>query len=156
MGNHASDTAVRFYADADPSLLKYAVIAARCRGKWVLCRHRERRTWEMPGGHREPEEKIEHAARRELFEETGALRYALTRIGVYSVTGEINGGREFFGMLYFAEIETLGPLPPYEMAEITFLDGLPGNLTYPEIHPALFLRALRFLGEKGNNLKGES
>ena len=28
-------------------------------GKWVFCRHKERNTWEIPGGHREMGEAIE-------------------------------------------------------------------------------------------------
>ena len=142
-----SDTVVRFYENADPSLLKYAVIVARCRGKWVLCRHRDRKTWEMPGGHREPGEEIGHAARRELFEETGALRYELSQVCVYSVTGAVNGGKERFGMLYFAEI---GPLPRFEMAEIALRDDFPdpADLTYPEIQPELYRRVQRPPKEK--------
>ncbi|QAT51146.1 NUDIX domain-containing protein [Caproiciproducens sp. NJN-50] len=145
-----SDTLVRFYENVDPSLLKYAVIVARCRGKWVLCRHRDRKTWEVPGGHREPGEEIGHAARRELFEETGALRYALTRVCVYSVTGAVNGGKELFGMLYFAEIGEFGPLPKFEMAEIALRDDFPDpdSLTYPEIQPELFRRAQKLIEEK--------
>mgnify|MGYP006922425427 CR=1 FL=1 len=45
---------VRFYDEVDDALLKFAVIAARSEGKWVFCRHKERTTLEIPGGHREP------------------------------------------------------------------------------------------------------
>lgn len=139
------DTKVRFYDGVEPFRLKYAVVAARHRGKWVLCRQRGRDTWEIPGGHREPGEEIGHAARRELFEETGAVRYSMSPVSVYSVTGAVNGGKEFFGMLYFAEIEQFGPLPPFEMEELSLRDGLPENLTHPGIQPALFRRALLYL-----------
>ena len=44
---------VRFYDKAEDALLKFAVIAARSEGKWVFCRHKERTTLEIPGGHRE-------------------------------------------------------------------------------------------------------
>lgn len=140
-----SDTLVRFYQNEESAgnpPLKYAVIVARCRGKWVLCRHRNRKTWEVPGGHREPGEKIGHAARRELFEETGAVRYSLSPVCVYSVTGSVNGGEEWFGMLYFAEIREFGPLPQFEMAEISLMDTFPApdSLTYPDIQPELFRR----------------
>jgi 8-oxo-dGTP diphosphatase len=44
---------VKFYDDVDDSLLDYAVVAARYRGKWGFCKHGERDTYECPGGHRE-------------------------------------------------------------------------------------------------------
>ena len=44
---------VRFFDAVDDSLFLYAIIVARYRGRWVFCRHRERTTYECPGGHRE-------------------------------------------------------------------------------------------------------
>ena len=44
--------------------LKFAVIAARYQGKWIFCRHKQRDTYEIPGGHREPGEDINDTARR--------------------------------------------------------------------------------------------
>src|SRR5699024_3654724 len=63
---------VRFYEDTDDQLLKFAVILAESEGKWVLCKHKERDTHELPGGHREAGESIDDTARRKLQEETGA------------------------------------------------------------------------------------
>ena len=48
-------TKVNFYDSIDDSMLKFAVIIAKHNGKWVFCKHRERSTWEVPGGHREQE-----------------------------------------------------------------------------------------------------
>lgn len=56
---------VVFYEKADDELLRFAVIAAKYQGQWVLCRHKARSTWEFPGGHRETGETIEAAAVRE-------------------------------------------------------------------------------------------
>lgn len=42
--------------------LRFAVIAAKSKGKWVFCRHQSRSTWEFPGGHREKGETMEEAA----------------------------------------------------------------------------------------------
>lgn len=142
-----SDTVVRFYETTEHPL-KYAVVLARSGGKWLLCRHRDRQTWEIPGGHREEGEEIDRAARRELFEETGAVEFGLFPVCFYSVTGEINAGAERFGKLYFAEIEKLGLLPPFEIAETRLFDELPEALTYPDIQPELFRRVLRYLREK--------
>ncbi len=52
---------VRFFEpyEVEDHLFKFAVILARSGGKWVLCRHRDRTTWENPGGHREPGETME-------------------------------------------------------------------------------------------------
>ncbi len=78
---------VKFYSEAEDRLLKFAVIYAVAGEKMVLVKHRERRTYEIPGGHREPGETIEETAARELKEETGAETFTLKPVSVYSVTG---------------------------------------------------------------------
>ncbi len=42
-------TEVRFYDSVEDSLLKFAVTIAKKDGKWVLCKHRDRNTYEVPG-----------------------------------------------------------------------------------------------------------
>ena len=64
---------VKFYDTVDDSLLKFAVIISQSNGKWVICKHKERDTYEAPGGHREAGEDILETAKRELQEETGAI-----------------------------------------------------------------------------------
>ena len=126
--------------------VKYAVLAARYEGKWVFCRHGERDTWEMPGGHVEPGETPYAAARRELFEETGAVEADISPVAYYQV--------EDFGALFFAEIKKLGPLPAdFEMAELSFGDTMPAALTYPDIQPALFRKVQGWLNMQ--TAKGE-
>jgi 8-oxo-dGTP diphosphatase len=125
---------VKFYDDIDDSLLGFAVIAARYQGKWVFCKHRERDTYECPGGHREAGEDILETAKRELWEETGAIRYELKRLCVYSV---ISDAIETFGMLYFGEILEFGDLPPLEIEKIELFDEPPDRWTYPQIQPLL-------------------
>ncbi len=66
---------VCFYDEIEDELLTFAVVIAKTGGKWVLCRHRERDTYEVPGGHREKGETILEAAERELREETGRRGY---------------------------------------------------------------------------------
>lgn len=120
---------VDFHQKAD-SPVKFAVIAARYDNRWIFVRHKERQTLEMPGGHIEQGETAEEAARRELFEETGALEYKLNQVCAYSVD-------ETYGMLYFAEVIRLGPLPQSEIAEVKLLRNAPENQTYPLIQPLL-------------------
>ena len=42
-------TQVKFYDSVDDSLLKFAVIITKSEGNWVLCKHKERTTYEVPG-----------------------------------------------------------------------------------------------------------
>ena len=82
------------------------MIIAKTEGKWVFCRHRERDTYEIPGGHREPGETVLEAARRELQEETGATTFDIKPICVYSVKGKTKVNKTdadiSYGMLYYA------------------------------------------------------
>ena len=79
---------VRFYDEIEDERLKFAVIVSRYQNKWVFCKHKQRDTYEIPGGHRENGETILETARRELYEETGALEYSIQPICVYSVIGK--------------------------------------------------------------------
>lgn len=91
----------------EEQVLKFAVIISRADGKWVFCKHKDRNTYEVPGGHREENESILETAKRELYEETGAIEYDLRPVCVYSVIGRTRvnqTGEETFGMLYYAEI----------------------------------------------------
>ncbi len=137
-------TRVRFYENAADKLLKFAVIISRYQNKYVFCKHRDRDTWEVPGGHREPGEDITDTARRELYEETGALEYDLSPVCVYSVTAPDNfDGAETFGMLYFADIKRFEAELHSEIEKITLTECLPERLTYPDIQPVLMKEAAR-------------
>lgn len=130
---------IRFYAAdfAEDAALRFAVIAARYKGRWIFCKNKKR-GWEIPGGHREAGETILEAAKRELFEETGAVKFSLTPVAAYSITD--------FGMLYFAEVETLGDLPSFEIERIDFFTDPPDGLSFP-VYPAHLARVQEFLKE---------
>ena len=54
---------------------KYADVIAFYEGKWLLSKHKERTSWETQGGHIEQGETPLEAAKRELFEESGAIDF---------------------------------------------------------------------------------
>ena len=113
-------TEVRFYDTVDDSLLKFAVIIACSKGRWVFCKHKERDTYEIPGGHRESGENILDTAKRELYEETGAVKYSIK-----------------------PDIEEFEEELHSEIERISFFDSLPEKLTYPMIQPKLVEEAKR-------------
>ena len=135
---------VKFYDQVADELLKFAVIISRTENKWVFCKHKERDTYEIPGGRREERETILETANRELYEETGAIKYEITPICVYSVIGKTRvneNGDESFGMLYFANIETFEKVLHSEMEKVELFDELPKDWTYPLIQPKLIEEA---------------
>jgi len=135
---------VKFYEldGVEISLLRFAVIISNYKGRWIYCKHKERTTWENPGGRIETGETPLEAAKRELQEETGAIEYNLKPLCVYSVLM----GTESYGLLCYAEIERLGDLPDTEIGEIDFFDSVPKNLTYPDIQPKLFEKVRSIVG----------
>lgn len=137
---------VKFYDTINDNLLKFAVIISRAENKWVFCKHKERTTFEVPGGHREQGETILDAAKRELREETGAKEFSIEPVCVYSVTGKnrLNGtGEETFGMLYFAEITSFETELHSEMEKVYLFEKLPAEWTYPQIQPKLIEESVR-------------
>lgn len=139
---------VKFYNSAQDSLLKFAVIVAKHNGKWVFCKHKERNTYEVPGGHREEKEIILDTAKRELFEETGACEYKIIPICVYSVIGKnrVNAsGKESYGMLYYADIKTFEKLPQSEIEQVCLFENLPTEWTYPLIQPKLIEKVQNYI-----------
>ena len=135
---------VNFYDEVDDSLLEFAVIISKSNGKWVFCKHKERDTFEVPGGHRENGEKIEDTAVRELKEETGAVDFNIKPVCVYSVKGKTrvneNAAKESFGMLYAAEIFSFEEIHS-EIEKIVLSDDLIRQWTYPLIQPKLISEA---------------
>lgn len=114
---------------------KYVVVMSKYQGRILLSRHRDRSTWETQGGHIEPGETPMDAARRELYEESGAVDFDIRPVFDYWA-GDENGGAS--GQVFAAEIRTLGPMPKSEMAEVRAFDEVPPNVTYPAITPELF------------------
>lgn len=135
---------VRFYENIADELLQFAVIISKSQNKLVFCKHRERNTWEIPGGHRENGETITDTAKRELYEETGALEFELKPVCVYSVAEADNAdNKESFGMLFWADIKRFETELHSEIEKIAMMDELPERWTYPDIQPDLLKEAKR-------------
>jgi len=113
--------------------LKYVVIAAMYKDEWLMVKHRDRTTYEIPGGHIEVGETPLQAAERELYEETGALSFELIAIGDYSVEREDTCN---YGRLFYAKIDEMGPLPESEIIDVKTMQP-EFKWTYEKIQPIL-------------------
>ena len=137
---------VKFYDNVDDRLLKFAVIISKSNGQWIFCKHKDRNTYEVPGGHREKNELILDTAKRELKEETGAVDFTMKPICVYSVKGKTrvneNVNDETFGMLYYEDIYSFEEIHS-EIEKIILIDDLVKDWTYPFIQPKLIEEAKR-------------
>jgi 8-oxo-dGTP diphosphatase len=120
---------------------KYVVVLSHENGAILLSRRRDRATWETQGGHVEPGETPMEAARRELYEESGACEFDIAPLCDYFGYDDESSAN---GMVFAAEIKSRGPLPESEMAEVRTFQALPQNLTYPNVTPALFQYANSF------------
>lgn len=115
--------------------LKYAVVIASYRGKWIFVRQKGKKTWEIPAGRKEPTEDILKTACREIAEETGALEFKMKPVMVYSVKDSFGLN---YGQLFYCKIDSLSDQLEYEIEEICFSEKIPENLSYPLIQPILF------------------
>ncbi len=132
--------------------LKFVVIATRYNNEWVYVRHEKRDTWEVPGGHIEIGETVHNAARRELYEESGAIEYDLFDVCDYDVNRD---NQSSFGRLLFAEVKEFSDIPESEIAERK-VSNTPGKFTYESIQPRLIEIVTKWLGEeydKKNSLR---
>ena len=100
----------------------------------------------MPAGHIDNGEDTRSAAERELREETGALKFTLESVAVYTVeSGNMAGS----GVLFFAEVDTLGEiLDKEEIGNIILLDKLPHDIAFSEIQITLFNYLVKYTNSK--------
>jgi 8-oxo-dGTP diphosphatase len=116
---------------------KYVVTFARYKNKWIICKHKNRNTWETSGGHIEDSETPIEAAKRELWEETGAIDFTIEPVCDYWACDEPHETENIKwsnGQVFLAYVNILGEIPKNsEMECIDLFDEFPQNLTYPDI-----------------------
>lgn len=88
---------------------EHVLVICRHHGKWLLTKNKKRGL-EFPGGKAEKGETLEQAARREVFEETGATLKSLIYIGEYEVCQE---NSSFVKAIFYGETETLAEKDDY-------------------------------------------
>lgn len=121
---------------------EFVVICSFYKGKWILSKHKKRTTWETQGGHIEAGETPLAAAKRELFEESGisdAEIYPICDYLGYDSKGSATG------VVFLANVHSLGTMPESEMKEIGFFEKIPAELTYPNVSPIFYREAEKLL-----------
>lgn len=111
--------------------LTRVICVSKYKDKYIFCFNKKRQGYEIPGGHIESGETWVDAAKREMYEETGATKINLKPIAIYRINT--------YGILCFCEVLEIGPLPSFsEMNNVIFCNELPTKLTYPDTFKLFF------------------
>ncbi|WP_223595765.1 RNA deprotection pyrophosphohydrolase [Neobacillus bataviensis] len=85
LDSNGNKVTLSFSHDAFLEDAKHVLVICQLGDEWVLTKHKKRGL-EFPGGKREFGETLEEAARRETYEETGAILGELKYIAEYKVS----------------------------------------------------------------------
>lgn len=98
--------------------------------RYVMTYHPKRRGWEFPSGKREENETIYECAKRETFEETGAILSEIIPLGYYLVkTNE----SVFKTAIFMANVDKFESKPYWSETNLVKLfDELPQNISYKD------------------------
>lgn len=120
------------FEEKDSLEIFFVVILCKVESKWVLVKHKDRELWEIPGGKIDQGESYLEAAKRELYEETGALEYSELK----ELYGFEANGRN--GLVYYTDIKVFGELPESEMELVETFETLESvKWVYETIQPYL-------------------
>jgi len=142
-----------FLLDKD---LSFCIITAIYNWDRVFVQHKDRKTWEIPGGHKNGNETAYTCAERELKEETWAKIYDIDHWGYLLLVDE--DWNKSYWALYFAQIVELGDLDiSSEISQIQFFDKMPQNLTYPDDYWLIQQKAIEYRNyvESGKDYEDE-
>lgn len=97
---------------------------------YVMTYHPKRKGWEFPAGTREGDESIIECAKRETFEEIGAILKDVQPVGYYIVNGKnIN----LKTAIFISKVEKFEPKPRWSETDLVKLfDQLPENISYKD------------------------
>lgn len=110
--------------------IAYVWMIVKYKEKFVLSWHRKSKKWDNVGGHVEENENPLAAAKRELFEETGAVDFDNIPICDFKAFRE-DGIFNNNGRTYFVIAREFSNLPEgSEMDKIGFFDEIPEDFRY--------------------------